>query len=237
MKNTINSMDRIINLVGQEKADKMCAYMDAILEKNEHINLTAVRDRDEFISKHLLDSLSCIAVPEFEKSKTVIDIGTGAGFPGVPLAIACPGKKFLLVDSLNKRLKIIKELTEELGIDNVEVMHTRAEDAAKNPDYRDNFDVCVSRAVASLDVLTEWCMPFVRKGGYFIPFKGAKAEEEINDAEAAIKTLGGKYNRSEMFLSEEEGSESHTLVIIDKIKPTPKRFPRKAGEARKNPIK
>lgn len=237
MQNQINSLDRIINLVGEEKANKMCAYMDAILEKNQYINLTAVRDRDEFISKHLLDSLSCIAVPEFEKSKTVIDIGTGAGFPGVPLAIACPNKKFLLVDSLNKRLKIIKELTEELGIDNVEVFHTRAEDAAKNTEYRDNFDVCVSRAVASLDVLTEWCMPFVRKGGHFIPFKGAKAEEEIEAADAAIKALGGKYNRSENFLSEEEGSESHTLVIIDKIKPTPKRFPRKPGEARKNPIK
>lgn len=222
---------------GEERTSMLVEYMDMILEKNQYINLTAVRDRDEALQKHIADSLSCDFMEEYEASENVIDIGTGAGFPGVPLAIVSPDKKFTLVDSLNKRLRIIDELTGELGIKNVTTVHGRAEDVGKSKEHREKYDICVSRAVASLDVLCEWCLPLVKKGGYFVAYKGENVSRETEDAASAIKLLGGKIVEIRKVQTEEESISGHVLVMIKKVKNTPSKYPRQAGQARKNPLR
>lgn len=222
---------------GEERTSMLVEYMDMILEKNQYINLTAVRDRDEALQKHIADSLSCEFMEEYEAAENVIDIGTGAGFPGVPLAIVSPDKKFTLVDSLNKRLRIIDELTGELGIKNVTTVHGRAEDVGKSKEHREQYDICVSRAVASLDVLCEWCLPLVKKGGYFVAYKGENVSRETEDAASAIKLLGGKIVEIRKVQTEEESISGHVLVMIKKVKNTPSKYPRQAGQARKNPLR
>lgn len=222
---------------GEERTSMLVEYMDMILEKNQYINLTAVRDRDEALQKHIVDSLSCDFMEEYEAAENVIDIGTGAGFPGVPLAIVSPDKKFTLVDSLNKRLIIIDELTGELGIKNVTTVHGRAEDVGKSKEHREKYDICVSRAVASLDVLCEWCLPLVKKGGYFVAYKGENVSRETEDAASAIKLLGGKIAEIRKVQTEEESISGHVLVMIKKVKNTPSKYPRQAGQARKNPLR
>ena len=222
---------------GEERTSMLVEYMDMILEKNRYINLTAVRDRDEALQKHIADSLSCDFMEEYEAAENVIDIGTGAGFPGVPLAIVSPDKKFTLVDSLNKRLRIIDELTGELGIKNVTTVHGRAEDVGKSKEYREQYDICVSRAVASLDVLCEWCLPLVKNGGYFVAYKGENVSRETEDAENAIKILGGKIAEIRKVQTEEESISGHVLVMIKKVKNTPSKYPRQAGQAKKNPLR
>ena len=222
---------------GEERTSMLVEYMDMILEKNQYINLTAVRDRDEALQKHIADSLSCDFMEEYEAAENVIDIGTGAGFQGVPLAIVSPDKKFTLVDSLNKRLRIIDELTGELGIKNVTTVHGRAEDVGKSKEHREQYDICVSRAVASLDVLCEWCLPLVKKGGYFVAYKGENVSRETEDAANAIKLLGGKIAEIRKVQTEEESISGHVLVMIKKVKNTPSKYPRQAGQARKNPLR
>lgn len=222
---------------GEERTSMLVEYMDMILEKNQYINLTAVRDRDEALQKHIADSLSCDFMEEYEAAENVIDIGTGAGFPGVPLAIVSPDKKFTLVDSLNKRLRIIDELTGELGIKNITTVHGRAEDVGKSKEHREQYDICVSRAVASLDVLCEWCLPLVKKGGYFVAYKGENVSRETEDAANAIKLLGGKIAEIRKVQTEEESISGHVLVMIKKVKNTPSKYPRQAGQARKNPLR
>lgn len=222
---------------GEERTSMLVEYMDMILEKNQYINLTAVRDRDEALQKHISDSLSCDFMEEYEAAENVIDVGTGAGFPGVPLAIVSPDKKFTLVDSLNKRLRIIDELTGELGIKNVTTVHGRAEDVGKSKEHREQYDICVSRAVASLDVLCEWCLPLVKKGGYFVAYKGENVSRETEDAANAIKLLGGKIAEIRKVQTEEESISGHVLVMIKKVKNTPSKYPRQAGQARKNPLR
>ena len=222
---------------GEERTSMLVEYMDMILEKNRYINLTAVRDRDEALQKHISDSLSCDFMEEYEAAENVIDIGTGAGFPGVPLAIVSPDKKFTLVDSLNKRLRIIDELTGELGIKNVTTVHGRAEDVGKSKEHREQYDICVSRAVASLDVLCEWCLPLVKNGGYFVAYKGENVSRETEDAENAIKILGGKIAEIRKVQTEEESISGHVLVMIKKVKNTPSKYPRQAGQAKKNPLR
>lgn len=222
---------------GEERTSMLVEYMDMILEKNQYINLTAVRDRDEALQKHIADSLSCVFMEEYEAAENVIDIGTGAGFPGVPLAIVSPDKKFTLVDSLNKRLRIIDELTGELGIKNITTVHGRAEDVGKSKEHREQYDICVSRAVASLDVLCEWCLPLVKKGGYFVAYKGENVSRETEDAANAIKLLGGKIAEIRKVQTEEESISGHVLVMIKKVKNTPSKYPRQAGQARKNPLR
>lgn len=222
---------------GEERTSMLVKYMDMILEKNQYINLTAVRDRDEALQKHIADSLSCDFMEEYEAAENVIDIGTGAGFPGVPLAIVSPDKKFTLVDSLNKRLRIIDELTGELGIKNITTVHGRAEDVGKSKEHREQYDICVSRAVAGLDVLCEWCLPLVKKGGYFVAYKGENVSRETEDAANAIKLLGGKIAEIRKVQTEEESISGHVLVMIKKVKNTPSKYPRQAGQARKNPLR
>lgn len=215
---------------------RFLAYMDGILSWNDKVNLTAITDREEFIRKHFLDSLTCSPFPEMEEAERIIDVGTGAGFPGIPLALVFPEKQFVLMDSLKKRLKIIDELTEELGIANVRTLHGRAEDLARMKEHREQYDLCVSRAVANLAVLSEYTLPFLKVGGTLLAYKGPEALQEIQSSGNAVRTLGG-------ILSEERrvtipGLESsHVILIINKIKHTPESYPRKAGTPAKEPLK
>ena len=233
--------DRLISELnsryGSDNTDKLVRYMQRILEINENINLTAVREEDEFLEKHIVDSLACNDYEEFQRAKLVVDMGTGGGFPGIPLAVTNPDKKFILVDSLNKRLKVIGQVAEEIGINNIELVHMRAEDMGHNIKYREKVDVCVSRAVASLDILSEWCLPLVKKGGYFIPYNGERAEDEIASADAAIKVLGGNVEKIENPSEDKNAISGHRLIFIRKYNSTPKRFPRKPGIAKKSPIR
>lgn len=217
--------------------NKINKYCDAILQRNKHINLTAITDREMFHVKHVVDSLSCFDESEYVKANMIVDLGTGAGFPGIPLAIASPEKKFILVDSLAKRLKIIDELCDELEIDNVTTLHGRAEDIGRNPKYREKIDLCISRAVARLDILSEWCLPLVKIGGALIAFKGMQAEEEANEAKKAIKVLGGKIERITEYKDGELEIDKHALVVISKVKSTPNKYPRRPGKAKEQPIR
>lgn len=211
-------------------------YMKEILEKNRSVNLTAIEDEDEFMTKHFFDSLMCCGSAEFREAGRIIDVGTGAGFPGIPLAIAFPDKEFVLLDSLRKRVDIVRETAEKAGIKNVTLIHGRAEDAARREDMRESFDLCVSRAVASMAVLAEYCLPFVRKGGSFIAYKGPGGEEEAMQAEKAVKILGGRLVRAEGPVSDAFPFE-HRLIYIKKERSTGSKFPRKAGTPSKDPIK
>ena len=216
--------------------EKQKKYMDGVLRLNEFINLTAITDPDECYIKHTLDSLVCLDYPEFKGAKTVIDVGTGAGFPGMPLAIECPDKKFVLMDSLLKRLKVIDELAAETGVSNIETVHGRAEELGKNKAHREKYDVCISRAVSNLATLSEYCLPFIKVGGYLLAYKGPDAENEIRDAKKAISVLGGKVTEVREAKLEEYGI-SHNVVIIEKVKSTPAKYPRKAGTPLKEPIR
>ncbi len=215
---------------------KYTRYMEQILEYNQHINLTSITDKDEFIKKHYADSILGALNDEFMAGEKIIDVGTGAGFPGVPLAILFPDKEFVLLDSLNKRLKIVSEICHEAGINNVRVLHARAEDAGKNKEYREQFDICISRAVADLSILSELCLPLVAEGGYFLSYKGSNYEEELESAGKAIKTMGGRLERIERIYSNEV-EFNHNIIFIEKIKNTPAQYPRKAGTPSKNPIR
>ena len=214
-------------------ASELVNYMKGILEWNEKINLTAIKNPGEFVIKHFFDSFPAAMLPEFRNAETIIDVGTGGGFPGVPLAVLCPEKKFVLADSLAKRLRVIDAVAIESSITNITTVHGRAEDLGRNPDYRETFDVCVSRAVASLPVLLEYCLPFVKVGGTFIAYKGPEAEEEIKISSGALKKLGGKIDR---VVDESDGTYSHNLIVITKSSSTPKAYPRKAGTPSKTPL-
>lgn len=214
-------------------ASELVNYMKGILEWNEKINLTAIKNPGEFVIKHFFDSFPAAMLPEFRNADTIIDVGTGGGFPGVPLAALCPEKKFVLADSLAKRLRVIDAVAIESGITNITTVHGRAEDLGRNPDYRETFDVCVSRAVASLPVLLEYCLPFVKVGGTFIAYKGPEAEEEIKISSVALKKLGGKIDR---VVDESDGTYNHNLIVITKSSSTPKAYPRKAGTPSKTPL-
>lgn len=219
-----------------EKLRQLSGYMEGILDFNESINLTAITDRKEFIAKHYIDSLMCAAMDEINDADTVIDVGTGGGFHGVPLAIAFPEKKFTLIDSLNKRIKIVNQLCDELEIKNVRAIHGRAEELARKKDMREQFDICVSRAVANMATLSEYCLPFVKVGGSFIAYKGPDCESEVKEASNAIEKLGGCLLRIER--PEADGvAFDHRLIVVKKIAATAAKFPRKPGTPSKEPMK
>ena len=200
---------------GVETVEKLLSYIDMVLERNEHINLTAIRDRDEAIVKHLADSLSVLEVSEFWDAKTVIDVGTGAGFPGALLAITCPFKHFVLLDSTRKRLRVIDEFAEALGIDNIETVHARAEEAGRQ-EYAAKFDICVSRAVADLSKLVGWCLPFVKKDGAFISYKGDNYASELESALPAIRKQGASFDRAVSADTGFSEIDGHTLLVFKK---------------------
>lgn len=203
---------------GKEKADKLISYLDMVLERNQFINLTAIKDRDEALEKHVLDSLSVTELPEYAEADRIIDIGTGAGFPGALLAIVSPEKEFTLMDSTLKRLKVIDEFTSELGISNAHTVHARAEEVSRKPDYNAAYDMCVTRAAGNLEKLAGWCLPFIRKGGLLVAYKGENYREEIDAAAKAIKKNGGRLNRVVQTDEASGNISGHVLVLIEKIK-------------------
>ena len=209
-------IDQLAEKYGKQKASTLLAYLDLVLVKNEYINLTAIRDHNEALVKHVLDSLAICDLPEYKEAKTVIDVGTGAGFPGALLAIASPEKKFTLLDSTLKRLRVIDEFAKMLNLSNIKTVHARAEEINRKPEYSEVFDLCVSRAVANLDTLSKWCLPFVRKGGSFIAYKGENYSEELDQASKTIKDLGGKLDRIETYPTEPEEISGHVLLVISK---------------------
>ena len=219
----------------ERMAEQFELYYELLLEWNKKINLTAITEPKEVAIKHMIDSLSCLDEKAFPIGASVIDVGTGAGFPGIPIKIFRPDLKLTLLDSLNKRIKFLQEVVERLELHEVECIHARAEEGARNKRLRENFDVAVSRAVARLQVLAEYCMPFVRIGGYFVALKGMKYAEEAKDGEHAAKVLGGAPCRAvPVHLPSLE--DKRAVLYIEKVKATPKAYPRKAGTPDKNPL-
>lgn len=211
------------------------SFYELLVEWNKVMNLTGITEYEEVNEKHFVDSLSIIKAIDLNDVDNLIDIGTGAGFPGIPLKIAFPHLKVVLLDSLNKRIKFLNTVIEELGLDNIETIHGRAEDFAKQAEYREQFDLCVSRAVANLSTLSEYCMPYIHTGGMFIPYKSGEIEEEVAGAKKAVHVLGGKIEEVVKF--QLPGTEiGRSFVKIKKYQNTPKKYPRKAGLPAKEPI-
>lgn len=227
-----------ITLSGEQK-QQFLTYYEYLVEKNKVMNLTAITEYEEVITKHFLDSLAVVKTscfkPEKLAGKRLIDIGTGAGFPGIPLKIAFPELEILLLDSLNKRINFLNEVTEMLGLTKINTVHGRAEDYAKQKGYRESFDFCVSRAVANLSTLSEYCIPFVKQGGCFISYKSGSVDQELIQAEKAVKILGGQREEVVRF-SLADTDMDRSFVVIRKAKPTPKKYPRKAGLPSKEPL-
>ena len=227
-----------ITLSGEQK-QQFLTYYEYLVEKNKVMNLTAITEYEEVITKHFLDSLAVVKTscfkPEKLAGKRLIDIGTGAGFPGIPLKITFPELEILLLDSLNKRINFLNEVTEMLGLTKINTVHGRAEDYAKQKGYRESFDFCVSRAVANLSTLSEYCIPFIKQGGCFISYKSGSVDQELIQAEKAVKILGGQREEVVRF-SLADTDMDRSFVVIRKAKPTPKKYPRKAGLPSKEPL-
>ena len=223
-----------IQLNGQQK-EQFIKFYEYLIEKNKVMNLTGITDFEEVLTKHFQDSLSCVKTIDMTKIKTMIDIGTGAGFPGVPLKIAFPHLQACLLDSLKKRVNFLEESFQLLGLTDIKAIHGRAEEYARNKEYREQYDLCVSRAVSNLATLSEYCLPYVKTGGSFISYKSGTVQEETRQAEKAIKILGGDLQEITYFnLPDTEISRS--LIPVKKIKSTPKAYPRKAGTPLKTPL-
>jgi 16S rRNA (guanine527-N7)-methyltransferase len=223
------------NNIDSKTAEDFYKYYLLLTEWNEKINLTAITEEDEVAVKHFLDSLKA-AEGIIEDGVSVIDVGTGAGFPGLPVKIANPDIKLTLVDSLNKRINFLNEVISSLSLDGVRTIHSRAEELGQNKDHREKYDLCVSRAVANLTTLCELCLPFVKVGGSFVSLKGPKAEEEVKDANMAIELLGGELVKIQSYdLSDTD--LNHNIVIIKKISHTPTKYPRSAPKPAKEPLK
>lgn len=209
-------------------------YYELLVEKNKVMNLTAITDFKEVMQKHFIDSLSIIRVKNLT-NESIIDIGTGAGFPGIPIKIAFPETNIVLLDSLNKRVGFLNEVIETLNLKNIKAIHGRAEDFAHTKEYRESFDIGVSRAVAKLSVLAEYCLPYVKKGGYFIPYKSGKISEEIQISQNALKILGSSLVKEEAFILPNSDIE-RSLLVIEKVKYTPRQYPRSAGKPAKESL-
>ena len=218
-----------------EQQEQFVTYYKMLVEKNKVMNLTAITEFDEVLDKHFLDSIALARYVDLTTSISLIDLGTGAGFPGMPLKIMFPNLKVTLADSLNKRIVFLDEVIGELGLTDIQTVHARAEDLAHNSDYREQYDYCVSRAVANLSSLSEYCLPFVRIGGTFISYKSGEIEEELAAAKKAIFLLGGQFDQVIPF--QLEGTDlGRSFVLIKKDKKTAKTYPRKSGMPTKKPL-
>lgn len=218
-----------------EQRQQFVDFYEYLVEKNKVMNLTGITEFDEFIDKHYIDSLSIVNVVDMHQVQSAIDVGTGAGFPGIPLKIAFPHLKITLLDSLNKRINFLNEVVETLGLENVETCHGRAEDFGHRKEYREQYDLCTSRAVANLSTLSEYCVPFVKIGGQFVSYKSGNVDNELRESEKAIRILGGEIGKVCSFVLPETDF-ARTLVPIKKIKSTGKKYPRKAGTPSKEPL-
>lgn len=235
--NTLKSACDDVGLeLTENKYNNFIKYMRLVQEWNEKVNLTAITEDEDFIKKHFVDCIKAFKSKAIKEAKTLIDVGTGAGFPGLPIAIMNENCEVLLLDSLNKRINFLNLVIKELNLKNVKTVHARAEDGARNIQYREKFDVSTSRAVANMAVLSEFCLPFVKNGGYFVALKGPAIEEELEMGKNAINKLGGKLeNIIEVTI---EGTDlMHNVVEVKKISDCPKSYPRKAGTINKKPLK
>lgn len=222
--------------LNKNQIEQFYRYYELLIEWNKVMNLTTITDYDEVNEKHFIDSLSIVKILDFLDIKTVIDVGTGAGFPGIPLKIVFPHLKIVLLDSLQKRVNFLDTVINEIGLNSIITLHGRAEDFARKSEYREQFDLCVSRAVANLSVLSEYCIPYVKMGGIFIAYKSGNMKEELKQSEIAVKVLGGSIENVEKFNLPQSEIE-RSLILIRKRKSTEKKYPRKAGVPVKNPIK
>lgn len=217
----------------EEQLAQFTRYYELLVETNKVMNLTAITEPEEVAVKHMVDSL--LAYEDGMQGKTLVDVGTGAGFPGVPLKIYCPSLKVTLVDSLGKRLRFLQQVIDELGLKGIRCEHLRAEDAGRSKKHREQYDYVTARAVARLSVLSEYCLPLAKKGGQFIALKGSRFAEEIEEGEAAVKILGGKIISAEP-VKLPGLDDGRAIVKIAKIKATPAQYPRKAGTPEKQPL-
>lgn len=221
--------------LSREQLQQFEDYYDLLIEWNKVMNLTAITEYEEVIKKHFVDSLSIVKALDMKEIETVIDIGTGAGFPGIPLKIVFPHLKVTLLDSLNKRIKFLDEVIRKLELENITAIHGRAEDYAKKKDYREQYDLCVSRAVANLSTLSEYCIPYVKERGMFVPYKSGEIDDELFASRNAVNILGGKIQ--DVIKFQLPGTDiGRSFVKIRKIKTTQKKYPRKAGLPTKEPL-
>lgn len=237
MSNVLTKKVKELSIVLNDKQiQQFEQYYNILVEWNKVMNLTAITEYEEVVEKHFLDSLTIVNAINMEKIETLIDVGTGAGFPGIPLKIAFPHLKVTLLDSLNKRIKFLNEVIDLLELDDIKAIHGRAEDYAKQAEYREQYDICVSRAVANLATLSEYCLPYVKVDGLFVPYKSGEIDEELKNSEKAVSILGGKVEEVVKF--QLPGTNiGRSFVKIHKIKETKKKYPRKAGMPTKEPLK
>ncbi len=229
----INNADSLGIELGEKEAERFDLLAEKLIEQNKTMNLTAITEPDEVVIKHFIDSISLLSAITPEEGAKVLDLGTGAGFPGIPLLICRPDIKLTMVDSTAKKLKYVAATVEALGLD-AETLHARAEEAGKQPEYREQYDIVCSRAVAALNLLCEYCLPFVKVGGVFAAMKSAKADEEIALAKNALKTLGGKIVDKKTFTLADGGER--TIILIKKVSQIPPKYPRPSAQIAKKPL-
>lgn len=230
-----NRMDRLQIETNENMLEQFDLFYHLLVEWNKVMNLTGITEYEEVVEKHFADSLSLARFLNLNKIHTVIDVGTGAGFPGIPLKIAFPHLKVVLLDSLNKRINFLNEVIAKLDLKEIHTIHGRAEEYARKPEYREQFDLCVSRAVANLSVLSEYCIPYIQVGGIFVPYKSGDIDEEVAASRKAVDILGGQIDHVEKFQLPD--TDIHrSFVFINKIKNTQKKYPRKAGTPAKEPL-
>ena len=237
MKYDFTKVRNSMNSIGIELMDSQLnafeTYYDMLIDRNKVMNLTAITEFDEVMDKHFLDSVYLFRSIELKADYKLIDIGTGAGFPGIPLKIVFPELKITLLDSLNKRVGFLNDVIDELNLNDIEAIHGRAEDIARDKAYRASYDIAVSRAVANLSTLSEYCLPFVKIGGKFVSYKSGDCADEVDNAKSAIHLLGGKINKIDEF---SYSNNSRSFIVIDKVMNTSNKYPRKAGLPSKKPL-